>query len=77
MAGVMTTGDEGTEVKGTTVPTMGSLDGIARVASNPDDGLRANGVNYDSSNSAGVNLTTSGYPTGSVMKDMTPGDDVN
>ncbi len=57
-------GDEGKGIEQKTVPTMGSLDGTAKVASNPDDGLRAEGVRYNTDASVGETVTTNGYPAG-------------
>lgn len=39
--------------------------------------MRAEGVNYDTNQSVGVKLDTGAYPSGTAMKDRSPGDDVN
>jgi hypothetical protein len=41
------------------------------------DAMRAEGVNYNTNESIGTDLTTTGYPAGTAMTDSTPADDVN
>ncbi len=47
-----------------TVPTMGSLSGRADIAGNVGNEPRAEGVNYNTNESIGVDLDTGGYPAG-------------
>lgn len=80
MAGVMTPGDEGTEV---TTQQVASIDpGVSETApivttAHVSDAMRAEGVNYNTNESTGTDLTTAGYPEGTAMSDSTPTDDVN
>ena len=85
MAGVMMTGDEGTEVKTQTVPAIGGAEyrssiGVPSTSENVasahlTDGNRANGVAYPEAFGGGP--TGSGYPAGTAMSDSTPSDNVN
>lgn len=87
MAGVMTPGDEGTEVQMQQVPAIGGSDyrnsiGVPPTATNVQsahlgDAMRAEGVNYNTDESIGTDLTTTGYPAGTAMTDSTPTDDIN
>jgi len=83
----MTTGDEGKEVQFQEVPAIGGADYRASIgvpttvpvvaSEHLGDGMRAEGVNYNTNESIGTDLTTTGYPTGTVMTDSTPTDDIN
>lgn len=83
MAGIMTPGDEGVEVKTQQVPTINALpyDKVSYApvvaSAHLGDAMRSEGVNYNTDQSIGVDLTTSPYPQGTVMEDKTPSDDVN
>lgn len=76
----MTPGDEGTEVNTQQVPTIGGTDGIPSTApvvasAHLGDASRSEGVAYPET--FGVDVTTDAYPSGTVMSDSTPSDDVN
>lgn len=76
MAGIMTVGDEGKEVGTQMVPDIGG-EGSAKVVASAhlSDGNRAEGVNY--SEVPGMAVTQKAYPSGTVMSDSTPNDDIN
>lgn len=74
--------DEGKEVSTQQVPTIGGTDGAPStapvvVSAHLGDAMRAEGVNYNSNESVGMDVTTGAYPTGTAMNDSTPSDDIN
>lgn len=74
--------DEGKEVSTEQVPTIGGTDGAPSSApvvasAHLGDAMRAEGVNYNSDQSIGVDVTTKAYPSGTAMSDSTPSDDIN
>ncbi len=70
----MTTTGSGVEVTDQSVPSIG---GNAQIVSSAHltDGNRAEGVAYNEN--PGVDLDAGPYPSGTVMSDSTPGDNVN
>lgn len=83
----MTPGDEGTEVKTQQTPATGGAEYRSSIGVPPTspivetahvgDAMRAEGVNYNTNESIGTDLTTTGYPAGTAMTDSTPADGVN
>ena len=72
MAGVMTVGDEGMEVKRQSVPDIGGSGTAEIVASaHVSSEFRAEGVSYPETPGVGP------FPAGTAMSDSTPNDDVN
>lgn len=77
MAGIMTPGDEGVEVKDQSVPSIGGPAQIVQSA-HVGDAMRAEGVNYNTDESIGVQVDVNeAYPAGTAMNDSTPSDDIN
>lgn len=85
------TGDEGQEVQRQQVARIGGAEGARAAgltsgktvpivktahAGFGDQGVRAEGVAYDSNN-VGVDVDTSPYPAGTRMTDSTPSDNIN
>lgn len=67
----------GTEVTDQSVPSIGGPAMVVKSAHLTDQN-RANGVDYNTDESVGVNLDIGeSYPKGTAMKDNTPTDDVN
>lgn len=86
MAGVMMTGDEGTEVTLQQTPAIGGAEYRSSIGLPPTAPVVASAHLGGASRSEGVMYSEtfgttgpdgSGYPAGTAMKDSTPSDDVN